>query len=79
MSPFGENEWEVKPFEPAFQRPAEGHLLSKCRSSHSDPGSEKSPRLSALWHACDVANPEQGAAREIVIQIPDANALLQFD
>ena len=54
------------------------HFLPELRSRLADPRREEAPRETALVHARHVANPLQGAAPHVVVQIPNADALLQL-
>ena len=72
--PFGEGERGAvcaclsKVLEVALERPAVGHLLAAGDSGLWHPRQHEPFRRAVLGHARDVAGPEQGTARKVVLE-----------
>ena len=59
---------ETDVLEVALERPAVGHLLPASDPWLSYPRQHEPFGRGVLGHACDVAGPEQGAARKVVLE-----------
>ena len=68
VCPLGKHRREVEVVEVALERPAVGHLLAAGDSRLRHPRQHEPFRRTILGHARDVAGPEQGTARKVVLE-----------